>query len=535
MKVEAHLNAVGQLDLQQEYRHHGVSHHFEIGIVGSPHYGPMEIEISFNCRGDIPILAGHSVHGAFNSNKILASGANSRERGTRLFENLAKFVEQLHLLHRGNRLIAEETQKGLLNSIGRRSNGDGPSAGSHLNNATILQNFHRFADHNPADLETIRQFCLFREARAWSRVFLYDHSLDFGDYLPTEAAVPEATLLHGWLVFILSAKLNIAPSKRYDLKMPDEPAEGVPMVRLQSDEIRVTVLPGIGAKTYDLIDRKTGQNFLWHNPRIAPQAYAVEANFDNYWCGGWDDAFPTCESCTHNGETYPNLGELRSVVWRVEDYDKGEETVRLSAGGPITPVRAEKTLRIRGHTLEMEYSIRNEGHAPIDFIWGTHPAYAIEPGCRIHIPSNSGLVSQANPARLGEPGQLYEWPMLETPYGIVDMSLTPKPGNHNAGHYVMDLRSGWYALEYPHRDSGVLVEFSLTVCPHLWLWLSYGGWRGYYLAAIEPWTSIPVTLSDAVAAGTNRVLERGARFNANVKATVWRGAGGLEKLLASRE
>lgn len=321
--------------------------------------------------------------------------------------------------------------------------------------------------------------------------------------------------------------------------MPEEPLAAVRTVRLQNEALTVTLLPSVGAKTYDLIDRSTGQNFLWHNPRIAPQPYAVEANFDNYWCGGWDDAFPTCEACTHAGEAYPNLGELRSITWGVDEHhEEGHNEVeafaRLSAGGPINPVRAEKTLRLRGCTLEMDYSIRNEGYAPIDFIWGTHPAYAIEPGCRLHIPSKSGLVSQANPARLGEPGQRYEWPVLRTAGAQVDMSVVPERGNHNAGHYAMDLSAGWYALEYPHRQSGVFMEFPLAVCPHLWLWLSYGGWRGYYLAAIEPWTSVPVTLSEAVAAGTNRVLESGGRFDASVKATLWHGPDGLANLLAER-
>lgn len=304
------------------------------------------------------------------------------------------------------------------------------------------------------------------------------------------------------------------------------------ILHLANTDLAVSILPEIGAKIYDLIDKSTGQNFLWHNARIPPQRYAVEANFDNYWCGGWDDAFPTCETCTHQGELYPNLGELRSVHWQTHAHNKSE--AHLTAAGPINPIRAEKQIVLEDCGLQMNFSVHNEGYAPIDFIWGTHPAFAIEPGCRLHIPSQSALVSQANPPRLGQPNQHYAWPVLETPEGRVDMSLVPEPGNHNAGHYVLNLKAGWYALEYPHRESGVLVEFPLDVCPHLWLWLSYGGWRGYYLAAIEPWTSVPVTLSDAVAAGTNRVLAPGQTFKASVRATLWHGPNGLADLHAQR-
>lgn len=321
--------------------------------------------------------------------------------------------------------------------------------------------------------------------------------------------------------------------------MLDDALAALRVVRLRNDAMEVSVLPEVGAKIYDLTDLTTGQNFLWHNPRIAPQRYPIEANFDDYWCGGWDDAFPTCEVCNHKGEAYPNLGELRSVRWNVESFDTSfsAPSVRLSAAGPISAVRAEKVLRLRGNTLEMEYLVRNEGYAAIDFIWGTHPAFAIEPGCRFHIPSRRGLVSQANPARFGAPGQSYTWPILETASGRTNMSVVPEAGNHNAGHYALDLTAGWFAVEYPHRHSGILFEFPLTVCPHLWLWLSYGGWRGHYLAVIEPWTGVPVTLSEAVAAGTARVLEPGATFHSAVQATPWHAGtedAGLAALLAIR-
>jgi hypothetical protein len=90
-------------------------------------------------------------------------------------------------------------------------------------------------------------------------------------------------------------------------------------------------------------------------------------------------------------------------------------------------------------------------------------------------------------------------------------------------------------VEYPHRQAGVLVEFPLETCPYLWLWLSYGGWRGYYVAAVEPWTSFPVTLSDAVAANTHRVLKPGEGFACTIRAIPWCKPATLKTLLEERE
>jgi hypothetical protein len=308
------------------------------------------------------------------------------------------------------------------------------------------------------------------------------------------------------------------------------------MIRLENSTLEVSLLPEIGAKIFDLIHRPTGHNFLWHNPRIAPQPYPIEANFDNYWCGGWDDGFPTCETCSHNGENYPNLGELRSVRWEVESVDAAgvEPFITLSAFGPISPVEARKTVRLKKHSVEMEFQIQHVGHVPIDFIWGTHPAYAITPDCVIHIPARTGIVGQTNSPILGKPGQRYSWPLVKTPAGSTDMSRVMPSGEYAAGHYATDLSAGWYALEYPDQKMGILFEFPLETCAYLWLWLSYGGWRGYYLAVIEPWTSCPVTLSDAVARNTHRVLSRGQAFSCTVRATPWCDGETLKQLLSNR-
>ncbi len=310
------------------------------------------------------------------------------------------------------------------------------------------------------------------------------------------------------------------------------PSLSVEQIQCGNEMLQITVLPELGAKIFDLVHRPSGQNFLWHNPRIKPQAYSVEANFDNYWCGGWDDGFPTCETCSHNGEVYPNLGELRSIRWDVEDAT--ESYLRLSASGPISPVRAYKELRVTDGTLAMHFAVQHVGHTALDFIWGTHPAHAITPDCILHIPAKKGLVAQSTDPVLGKPGQSYEWPILETVNGRTNISRVLPPGKASAGHYATELEGGWYAIEYPELQSGVLFEFPLDICPYLWLWLSYGGWRGYYVAVVEPWTSCPVTLTDAIAVKTHRVLNPGESFSCTIQATPWSRPSTLQNLLETR-
>ena len=303
-------------------------------------------------------------------------------------------------------------------------------------------------------------------------------------------------------------------------------ASGLQTIALENEWLQLTVLPGLGAKIYDLVSKPTGRNFLWHNPRINPQPYAIEANFDNYWCGGWDDAFPTCDECDYAGEHYPNLGELRSLCWNVEGTDQRETgaTVRLAALGPISPVRATKTVTLYAQkpVVEVRWEIENVGHLPMDFIWGTHPA--IEPGRRalLRIPAKTGIVGLASHPSLGTPGQRYPWPNLETGVGRTDMSLTqPKEVGIFAGHTATDLEAGWYAIEDLDNGEGFLLQFPRNTCPYLWMWLVYGGWRGYRHVILEPWTSHPVNLAQAVQQRTNRELKAGEKFEAYVRAAIY--------------
>jgi galactose mutarotase-like enzyme len=315
---------------------------------------------------------------------------------------------------------------------------------------------------------------------------------------------------------------------------------GIRGVALESDWFRASILPAIGAKIYDLVWKPTGKNILWHNPRIPPQVYPIDGNFDNYWCGGWDDGFPTCDPCEYGGEQYGGLGELRSLAWSVEEASAAGDRafVRLSAFGPINPVRAEKTVTLfaRSPVLRMRYEIRNIGHLPLEFIWGTHPALVADENLILRIPAKTGIVEQATNSRLGTPGQRYAWPRLETPSGVTDMSRVPGVGAKMAcGHYAADLEAGWYAVEDLPSGEGFLLKFPLEQCPYLWMWLVYGGWRGHYLIIVEPWTSYPNKLSDAVKEGTHRTLPPGRTFAVEISATVYTRGEGIPGALGRLE
>lgn len=305
----------------------------------------------------------------------------------------------------------------------------------------------------------------------------------------------------------------------------DDRINGIRSITLENGWLRVSVLPEVSAKVYDLIAKPAGRNFLWHNPRVPPEPYPVEAAMGDFWCGGWDDIFPTCEGCQYNGLRYPDLGELHMVRFQVDDLqaDDSQALVRLSAYTPISPVTAVKTVMVRGPAVHVRSEITNLGPLPLEFIWGTHPAFRPSPNMILRLPAQTGIVASSSGPDFGQTGQTYAWPTLPiSTGGVVDMSrIYGLDAKGFAGHYATGLTAGWYALEDLGTGEGVVVSFPLDLCPYIWMWLAYGGWRGHCVVIIEPYTSYPVRLADAVAGKTHRSIAPDETFTINVAACVF--------------
>ena len=63
-------------------------------------------------------------------------------------------------------------------------------------------------------------------------------------------------------------------------------------------------------------------------------------------------------------------------------------------------------------------------------------------------------------------------------------------------------------------------KYDLADMPFLWLFLTYGGWRGCYTAVLEPCTNMPKELAHAVRIGQSARLAPGGVFQTRVAVTL---------------
>ena len=90
-----------------------------------------------------------------------------------------------------------------------------------------------------------------------------------------------------------------------------------------------------------------------------------------------------------------------------------------------------------------------------------------------------------------------------------------------------DLPQGWLALTDTSTRRGVALAFDRDIFPTAWLWQVYGGWRGHHHVALEPWTSRPMQLDEAEAAGQARVLRPGEALETEVDVVIFAGLDGV--------
>jgi Domain of unknown function (DUF5107) len=290
---------------------------------------------------------------------------------------------------------------------------------------------------------------------------------------------------------------------------------------LENEILRVTVLPELGGKIYQLVYKPADRDLLYHHPRVEIRRPVFGVNVDDWWTGGIEDAIPTGYPCAFRGEQLPYLGEVWSMPWTLER--DGEASIRLGREGVITPFRIERRMEVRNAEpfVRVEHTITNLAEEPLPMLWGIHPALPIGPATHVQVPARTGVV--ADGGRLGRemsaPGSRYDWPRPE----LVD--LGPTASGRWDLHYATDLLDGWLTVRDDVWGVGFGMTFPQETMRAVWLWLVDGGWRGLRCLTLEPWLGYPARLDQAFERGLARVFKPGERLVVNTRFIAFRSDG----------
>ena len=320
--------------------------------------------------------------------------------------------------------------------------------------------------------------------------------------------------------------------------------EGWAAMVLESDRLRVTVLPDKGADIYELVDLASGVDLLFKTPwglrppgsPSRPEAGGLE--FIGNYEGGWQQLFPNAnDACSYEGIELPFHGEAALLPWEAQATEEGDDAVAvtLSVRCRRLPFRLERVMRLeRGSgDLVIESTVTNEGASRLPFVWGQHLVLGpplIERGCRLELPAESIVTGDEvweHTARL-EPGQRSRWPHAQLRAGGT-VDLRDVPGVEMGSHddlFVGGFTEGTATIANPRLGLTFRLRWDNRVFPWVVLWQPYGGavdpaLAGSYALGVEPWTSRHC-LARAVEAGEAAWLEGGASLSTTVVASIER-------------
>lgn len=295
---------------------------------------------------------------------------------------------------------------------------------------------------------------------------------------------------------------------------------GLKVVTLENHYLRVHILPEAGAKIWQITYKPLDANLLWNNPRITPARQSINACYDDVWSGGWDELFPNDEVATIAGENYPDHGELWMGEWNANVFeDASEAGVTLRYLTPISSVQIEKRVVLprREAQLLFSHTFTNLGHSDFPFLWKLHPAFEVTPQHRIDFPPMRVTLEPAFPGTLAGASPAFAWPHARIGAKTVDLRRIPSESEQQLYFfYGTELRQGWCALTDTATRLSSILQFDPKVFPCCWLFATYGGWRNYNVAVLEPCTGYPLNFAAMQAAGHHKTLSAKQKLTTEV-------------------
>ena len=239
---------------------------------------------------------------------------------------------------------------------------------------------------------------------------------------PGTASVQTATIDIPYADFLVDAidlEYNIAyrylDRAAYNASGPTPALERYTLLVLENDYLRVTVLPELGGRVYQMVFKPTGHNELYQNPVIKPTPWGPLLLHPerNWWlaAGGIEWCLPVEEHGYEWGRpwSYTVLTSTAGVTVTLRDTDPGV-TDRMRAAIDLFLPADRAYLRVTPH-------LENPTDVAIDYKYWTNAMLApgaantVGPGLRFVFNADQMMVHSTVDPDLPAAGDLMDWPI----------------------------------------------------------------------------------------------------------------------------
>jgi hypothetical protein len=277
---------------------------------------------------------------------------------------------------------------------------------------------------------------------------------------------------------------------------------GLKTVVMESDTLKLAILPERGANIISMYDKKTNREWVWQNPSFKYKKPKYDDSFLDYDMSGYDDCFPTigrekCFAYPWKDVVMPDHGEVWTLPWKYR-VEKGK--ILLSVHGVRFPYILEKQVSFDEKCLSLTLCYRATNLSPMDMpvIWCGHYMSAVTPGMEAFFTEDVEFTKNLNPWSLEHHDQL-SWVKFGKPETKIVAKFISK-----------ELSQGYAGFYDPATKDYLLYTFSVEKLPYLGLWINQRGFpfpeSEFYHAGLEPTNGLE-TPGDSQKAGLLKYLK----------------------------
>lgn len=269
--------------------------------------------------------------------------------------------------------------------------------------------------------------------------------------------------------------------------------KGFPGVALENGQLKLIVLPGLGAKIASLVYKPLNFEVFSQPAEGIYRSAAYGDDFSCYDTSGADDMYPTIDPCSYpypenQGRFLPDHGDLWSLPWRV--------AIRNGAlfgevEGKALPYVFTRTISLEGGKVHLNYEVSNTGDFPIYGLWAFHGLVSCDDKSQIVLPNVAKVINVHDSQVLGSAGSMHDFPNTQDTRGReYRLDRIGSQSNKKTEKYYVSgpLTTGVAALTLNNNKLLYQLNFPNDHVPYLGIWINEGGFKDEYNCALEPAT-----------------------------------------------
>ena len=247
----------------------------------------------------------------------------------------------------------------------------------------------------------------------------------------------------------------------YEASNPQPSPKSYRLLTLENRWLRVSVMPELGGRLYQLVFKPTGNNELYQNPVIKPSPWGPGAQ-GNGWlaAGGIEWGFPVAEHGYTWAESWGFITEPHPPAAAITVFTQDLDRPQLNVHIGMAPDSAAVTLN---------FDVDNLADIPVQASYWTNAMLApgaankVGPNLRFLFPGQEMAVHSSGESDLPGAGQVFSWPVSDGR----DVGRLGTWGQW-LGFFATPKAAGtWSAVYDADADEGVVRVFDPSQVPGL--------------------------------------------------------------------